>query len=63
MLRQDSATTSHQALAVCCSHPACKDKLSGADQVSVDGDDEAFATLLGLLEEFDSYFNIVTPVH
>jgi alkyl sulfatase BDS1-like metallo-beta-lactamase superfamily hydrolase len=40
---------------------ASLDDLIAAGEISVEGDVQAFHTLLGLLDEFELWFDIVTP--
>ena len=37
------------------------DDLIAAGEISVEGDTDAIRTLLGLLDEFEFWFDIVTP--
>jgi alkyl sulfatase BDS1-like metallo-beta-lactamase superfamily hydrolase len=57
-----TVTLTHQALAVLLFTSDMYDQLAKAGQVTVDGDADKFTAFLGLLDTFDAYFNIVTPV-
>ena len=53
---------SHEALAGTLFKSGAFDQLLQAGKVSVDGDAESFKTFIGLLDDFDPFFNIIAPV-
>jgi alkyl sulfatase BDS1-like metallo-beta-lactamase superfamily hydrolase len=57
-----TVTLSHQALAGTLFATGVFEQLLASGKVRVEGNTETFTVFLGLLDDFDPYFNIVTPV-